>query len=471
MRRFIQNSKQVKPVCLKVVRLILLLSLVPVCSAGSSTLHGQPSGSGFEKSAHEEHPLPEDSFPLLEQVLREAVDHSWRMIEEELQVEEARAEADVRASGRYPSVSGRFRFAGRLEDREDFDRTRSFYQPQAGLTVRQPLYHWGALQANSRIGRLRAAMAEGDRAEAYRELAVAIRSEFLRLAVQHQAIDLAEQRLALIQHELAIAKSRFAREEITPDELKDQELEAGEAELELARVRRNREFAMEEFSRLTGYEPAGDEWAPARIPVLDRGRANLPGDPKATPPWQDVSQMRIEQAEEQLAIEATRRRPQLDLVAGVSQDQVAVRDRSDIDRIVYFAGVELTWNLFDGHETRGRRGAALARKRLEERRHERQEREWTAELDRLEEGVDWAARQLAVSEKRLELAARNLSQGEQDLEQGRISEIELAALRVDHAEREMAATSSRAEYLMAVAEFFSEAGADPAMDYYHARQR
>lgn len=411
--------------------------------------------------------LPEDHFPLLEQILRESAEIAPRMIEEDLQVEAARAEEQVAAAVRYPSVSGAFRYLGRLEDRADFDGTRSFYQPQGNLIARQPLYHWGALAANQRLGRLQRAVSEGNRVEAYRLLALAIRADFLDLAVRQQAIDVARERLRLAEQERTAAQTRSDRGELTGEELRVFELNAQEAALELERLRQEREFAVRAFGQLSGFQPTGDEWMPAAIPPLATGALTMEDRPDGGMlPWEEISRLRIEEAEAQLVVESARLRPRLDLVAGVLQDQVAVFDRSDIDRTVYFAGIELTWNLFDGYETQGRKAAALARKRLAVRRNQRLEREASAELDRLEQGVDWAARALALAEEHLELARQDLSQSEQDLASGLISEAELGLSRVTSRERELAATERRAEYLMAVAEFASAAGLDPAMERY-----
>lgn len=415
--------------------------------------------------------LPEEPFPVLEQVLRESIDRSWRMIEEGLRVEEAMGEAEAAAAGRLPTVSGNFRYLGRIEDRDDFDRTRTFYQPQAVLTARQPLYHWGALQAQRRLGELRTAMAENNQAEAYRLLALEIRAAFLELGIHRKSLELASHRLALAEADLGIARARFEREEITAEALRMQELVVEEFSLILERLEREREWGVRSFSRLSGFNPVGREWIPEKIPVL-RGFGNgAEGAGRLFLPWKELSRARIQQATEQFSIESARQRPRLDLVAGVSQDQVAIAQRSDVDRVVYFAGLELTWNLFDGYETRGRRSAALARKRLETQRHRRLEADWQDQLDRLENSVHWTFREVALAEEQLELAAMNLSQREEDLTRGLVSETEVVAARVAHAERDLAANVRRADYLLASAEFISHAGLDPVMDRYLARSR
>lgn len=414
--------------------------------------------------------LPEAVYPELEKILEASVGDSWRMIEETLRVEEARAEAEVYGSGRYPSLRGTFRYTGRLEDRSDFESVRSFYQPQAALTARQPLYHWGALEANDRIGRIRLAMVEENRAEAYRMLVLQVRSAFLALTVQREAIALATREVELARLEHALAAEQFARGEIAVEEEADKELAAAEGALRLERLHRDHARAVEELSRLAGIdltdglEGLFSAVAPESEPVEAIDWIGGGG----YKPWLEVSRGRLLLAREELQAERVRDYPKFDLIAGVAQDQVAVFDRDDINRTVIFGGVELSWNLFDGFESRGRESAALARRRREARRHERELREWRADMVELTEAMNLADRAWALARERSELGRRLLLQQEEDHAEGLLSEIELAAARVVAGEKELAAARARADALMAVAEWLSEAGMDPVMETYRS---
>ncbi|HLS28519.1 MAG TPA: TolC family protein, partial [Opitutales bacterium] len=146
-------------------------------------------------------------------------------------------------------------------------------------------------------------------------------------------------------------------------------------------------------------------------------------------------------------------------------DQLALTDRSDVDRVVYFAGIELTLNLFDGYETRGRKKAAIARRDLETRRYEREKEEESVERQRLKESLLWSSRELEIAEKRLELAYREVAQKESDLESGTASSVDVAAARVALLERELAATEQRATQLLLASEFLSRTGNGPAMKF------
>ncbi len=451
---------------------LIIATLSLLVLVGSIRVYGEPMVGG------EAELLPESVFPRLDAALRQSLDYSFRMVEESFRQEEARGEAEARASGLYPSVSGNFRYLARLEERDDRERRRRDTQPQAGLMVRQPLYHWGALRAESRVGRIRQAIAEHNRAEAYRLLALEIRGQFLDLVVRAKELEVAAYEHELAEQELRRGERLLEREEIAQEEVRELRLNAEEHQLRKERREAEYRLAERDFSRVVGVEVTEDTGIPAGVPYLgveasdepSRFRELIRKDGRYLPRM-DAARKRVDEAESRRDAERSRVRPQLNLVAGVTQDQVAVFDRGDIDRTVGFAGLEVTWNLFDGYEARGRRAAANARRRMEEQRRNREEREWAAEVERLESTLGFLQRELNLAEDRLVLERERLERDERALEAGRISSREMSLARIEYMQRELAATERRAEYLMGFAEFLSEAGFDPVMDYYRERAR
>ncbi len=420
--------------------------------------------------------LPEAVFPELKDLLGRSAEASPRMIEEALREMEVRGEAEAAGSRIYPSITGNLRYVGRVEERSDLNGHRTSGQPQAGLLLRQPLYHWGALRAESRAGRIREEIATHNRAEAYRLLALEIRSRYLDLVLQSRGIEVATAERDLLQEELRVSESLLERDEIALDAVRETRLAAEEASLRLDRLRRESEFSHAAFARLVGDETGFPESFPDVVPPLDTGYSGseyrfgvLARREDGYRPGLETARQRALEAENRRDAERSRVRPNLNLVAGVTQDQVAVFDRSDIDRTVLFAGVEVRWNIFDGFEARGRRAAATARQRLEERRLDREERERAAGIERIESSLLFAERELKLAESRLELAGESLERKSGEFDEGRLSEKDLARARIEYMRTELAVIERRAEYLMMFAEYLSEAGFDPIMDSFAAR--
>lgn len=424
---------------------------------------------GFVEIVGAESSLPletaEDRFPLLETILRESASKSPRMVEEYLRIDEAKAGSEIAFAASRPSLSASFRYLGRIEDRSDFSGTRSYYDPQATVLGRQPLYHWGALRARREGGRLGFDLAKRNREQIYQALLLDIRASFLDLAVRQKRIELAKVRLQFLDEERQAGIRRFQRGEATEEELQDMDLTFETAGIQLERERHEFEFAIESFLQLSGYAPVGRDWVPKGIPELKPVQRTELDDLTGNSLWSEISELRIQRAEKELEIESARQKPKLDLILGISQDQLALSDRSDVGRVVYFGGIELTWNLFDGFETRGRKEGAIARKNLEKRRYDREKEEEELERERLKESLLWSAREVMIEEKRLELAHRDFVQKESDQKEGILSSVEVAAARVALLERELAATEQRATQLMLASELLSATGLDPAIGF------
>ncbi len=404
--------------------------------------------------------LPEDVFPVLEGVLRDAVVGSPEAIAERIRVEEAGAEAEARAAGGRPFVTGAFRYVGRVEERRDLDGTRWGDQPHGLVSLRQPVFHWGAISANREIGEIRLGMAEEEREEALRLLALEVRRRFLDLAVGARMIELGERNLELAELRLENGVALSERGEISAEAVEELRLAREEAGFRLERMRRERELAVEEFFRVAGVEARSEFPFPVGVPDFAvRGEGELLALNDSLPQL-EIARKRIAESERQYEIEVARDRPKLNLIVGVSQDQVPVFDRSDIDRTIFYAGAEVTWTIFDGFESRARRDAALARRRLEKRNLARLTEEAAARVSRFREEVEWAGNALRLSERRRELSRRNFDLIATQAERGEASEADVAAGRVAFAERELALTEARANYLMASARYWSAAGAD-----------
>ena len=98
--------------------------------------------------------MSEDLFPQLIPVLRRAAQQSPGVLARNVDLAVAEANEIVAFSERYPSVAGTLRYDYRREDggalADAQDKNVLLYLFQA----RYPLYHWGAIEAASEIGKI-----------------------------------------------------------------------------------------------------------------------------------------------------------------------------------------------------------------------------------------------------------------------------------------------------------------------------
>ncbi|MBT5689691.1 MAG: TolC family protein, partial [Opitutae bacterium] len=98
--------------------------------------------------------LSEQIFPELHDVTAEAVQNSESMIEALFQRDRAEANALIRSARTHPSLDGFVQYHGQWEQRDQSNDNEFSQRFLYGLTLRKPLFHWGALDANRRIGEI-----------------------------------------------------------------------------------------------------------------------------------------------------------------------------------------------------------------------------------------------------------------------------------------------------------------------------
>jgi len=88
-------------------------------------------------------------------------------------------------AGQLPSLGG---YANYLpwdrQVRSDLPEATNVNRLNYNFSVTQPLYHWGALQNNTRVGELQLRMTQGQTAEGYRMLVQEIRAQYLGLVIK-----------------------------------------------------------------------------------------------------------------------------------------------------------------------------------------------------------------------------------------------------------------------------------------------
>ncbi len=149
-------------------------------------------------------------MPGLREILHSAMQQSPQMIAHNIDLAAQEANLYVQAAQEWPSLSGG---VGYLDSRSAVTLRKTFATgstssngPIYNLNFNQPIYHWGALQAATDIAHLQIKTSERQYADAYRQLATLIRSQYLSLIVQkvqmhnaHYALDQANAALGVVE--------------------------------------------------------------------------------------------------------------------------------------------------------------------------------------------------------------------------------------------------------------------------------
>ncbi len=326
----------------------------------------QPLAEYVRPAAKEALPASEEQ---LDQILSLAATKSPTMVQQKDSVDVADA-SQYRSWMRYtPVITASYSFG-------------LFYQatgtsggsltPGGTLTIQasQPIWHWGAFDAQTNHEKLRERLAQNEAVLAYSKLCLDVRKRYYDLIVLKAKQASYPGQIALAQrvldHEILLRKEdRSTAKLVNADEVA---LEKLQAEQEKATI--DFDHQLLEFRRVTGSSTFSADDVPDRIylPVVDdpglkteleaAEKNQLGGSPLAIE--EDIYGRMLDQ---QLIISRASRKPQLDFTASVSQTPYINSANNGLKfGTLFFIGLTGTWTIWDRGSSVAQDSALLAQK-------------------------------------------------------------------------------------------------------------
>lgn len=334
----------------------------------STTLlvHSIASGNTTETySPNLQDAFAEAYFPELRPILLNIEDSAIRM--EEIRANLLKEEEGIKAtrSLTLPNVQ----LNGNLTYRQDIreDETRSEATPFNQATVTQPLYHWGALRARQSIAKIRADLAGLGVAETHRQLLHQVRGLYLDIVLLEERIAVKEKNLTSTRQFVDKVKLEVESERKAAIELQDAQLGLAEEILEIDEDYQLREHLGRLFELLSGQPvptPAESsrETLKSTSFILDASQLDyLTSQANAFQPFDYVRKRKeIEIEEKQYTIIKSSTRPKVSAAVRYQVDQVGSENE---DRQLIDTALVVSWNIFDGFETKHRKLRSKARQR------------------------------------------------------------------------------------------------------------
>jgi outer membrane protein TolC len=418
-------------------------------------------------------PLAENVFPALKPIIEAAVKQSPRMVSRNTDNAIAEQNRIAARSGQLPTVSAYVAYnPWQRDDRADLaaptDTKKFFYN----ASINQPIFHWGAIVSNTRLGELQVKLAKGQTADAYRILVQEIRGLYLALIVKKTTVKRAQLALGMAQDQLALAESKYEKRVIAESDLFTPRLNRDQSVLAVDRVTEDFEATKLAFSRLTGMPVLADSQIPDDIPNITAAQEAMNtylakytsgGDSKSY--YLDTLRTQIEMEKLNYKIADTRLKPKLNAVAGVSQDEQSYTSNIAAKYKVQstYVGVQLNWAIFDGFAARSAKTASLLRRRQAELNYE-------DAVATLNSQARSSLKQLGFSARSMEIANRVLSSSEgylhgrqEDAKRGVASDADVSAARIGYVDAQLNALNSRFDYMTKTGDFLSLITEDPAL--------
>ncbi len=417
--------------------------------------------------------LPENHLPGLVPLLSGAADYSDTMRARQFLEDKYDGERLIGRSLKRPRLSTTL--DARKEDiitESGLDlNDRAFYT----VTLRQPVFHWGALESQKRSEELDYDIIKLGSLATFRSLLLDIRSKYISLLIKNLEIEQHQQ-----QYERRKANVEYQRERkdlVSLSALETLEIEL--SQLEIAQIDRRSSFdedllvlasssGMDTRNLGVNLEkgiPEMDSLSQDELAnVLDDFRSRLDTHPSILQLRKDV-----EVAALQSKIVKSRLKPKVNITSGLTQFSLDDRGVRRDEELAY-AGLEVRWNIFDGYETEGHRRVALSQLQQAELTANINEKRLERDLDRLGNRLQVTADILANQERNLERTKRNVEHVREDFQAGRASQEAILNAEQVSLAQEIATQKARGNYLNYLSELTSLVGLDPFAQSYWERQ-
>ena len=313
---------------------------------------------------------PEDLFPQLLDIYAIANEKAPALLREIQKISEAEGMSYFFSSDKYPHLNFDInagyerRLPGRGEDSDEF---RNFFN----LSLSQPIYHWGGIVARDQIGKIDMDLAKEGYERFYQNLAQEIRVLYISLILENIALRNAELSEKIIYKNLEVLDEQRRQGVLSEDDYTLQYIELQETLLDIQKNKNQSLRIGERLEYITGYNESNLKELILEIPspelnknLFEEKLTNfLNGGYKNSPEF-SLNLKKIQREKENLKFIESINRPLFNIQLTIKQVQDNTASFNYVDTLIYFGGVRLTWNIFDGFATKGRKIASLARIRL-----------------------------------------------------------------------------------------------------------
>ncbi len=414
-------------------------------------------------------PLPEDYYPGLKAILEQAGKRSPELVRVGIDREVAQQRLRIARSRHYPSLGIGGNLGYRFVQRQGEDNDGSL-SGSVSVGVNRPLYFWGAVSAGVEKGEIDFENSLLLTKERFQTTVQSLRDEYLALILNEMRLRNVRLRRSNLETQLARRESDYRVGRLSEEEYLSFQIELDNSLIEIGELEDERDETLASFKRISGAEEL------PRIPSgvapidLDELESRLRGD-AVGPLWveQTFNLQLNRNTMDKIVLDETiiksQQRPNVSFSASVSQAPVNTAAQNDVETIRWFAGLSVSWNVFDGFATQASRRINL----LEKRRLESQIRTNIEVLEEerteLENDLFAMIRKQRLAERRFELDSRIYSRIKSEFSDGLVSANEFRTTQAEYYAKEYALHLARAELLRAISDYLVILNADRAVDY------
>ena len=417
--------------------------------------------------------LPEDYLPGLKPLLQTAVERSPNTISAGISILQQEAASYSDSAALYPNLSANGAYSVRTESETNSasSTSRGFTY---GLNASQPIFRWGALRNQAMVGNLGVKIAERQFAEAYRQLAIMIREQYMLLIEKKIQLRNENFKVKIAEEALQAQKVRFQSGASSEAEIQTFQLELDGATLTRDRAAEDLAYFKRQFMHLIGVEDLDDRSIPVDIPhpeyssdLADAVLSGFVGNGIESTFQSQVYEMQVKQQDRQYAIAKVRLLPTVDFGANYSYSIYTAAGSGTVSQVGLSSlsyGLNGNWSIFDGFATRGAKLNALEAKRAVERQMKNYVDATIDLVNDMRHQLGFSARAQGLAEIHFILIDSQVKRLSEDRSLGFASQATIDTGTLNLYATEFDQAVARSEYLGQWTEFISLAGLDPAID-------
>lgn len=379
-----------------------------------------------ENNTRVEYPnKPEIFFPELSAVLSGLGEKAPFLEEQRELVTQARAGKVISDSSKGFKVGINAQAQSLHEDRpsEGFNHR---FRLLGSVFLKRPLYHWGALDAASRVSELSEKNSKLQFSSLQRSYESKTRSDFLDLVILRYEEDLARASYSLAKkNELDLIRRRelgFVSDltvyESTLSRLKQS--------IKLSDLKRKANYQGSIFYLETGYSkgltftktPQFTDFCEKHV---FSGSPAILVSRLSSPELQNLKN-EIEKENNNIQIAEADLKPKLNLIGGIYQDQVDLASSNEsLNRNNLLIGIEAQWDIWDSSLSKGKKEAARSRKRMNELSLQRQSRSLRLLVEDLYNQISSLSQKIGVNRQLVKVADNRYEKSILEFQQNRIT--------------------------------------------------
>ena len=395
-----------------------------------------------------------------------------------LEIERSRANYITSRAAMLPSLRADGSYSNKTSRVKDSDAPASesngiYYSAGAG----QPIFHWGAIKRQTDIAKLEILFQELNLAEAYQQLAVLIRRQYLGLIYQQMAVRNLRYASEMADDYLKLQESKLEAGTLPAGSIITPRISAMEARLSVEQGVEAQRYAAETLARLCGVKRIVVEELPETIPAQKfsdevRGEymAELAAETElSNTPQALFTQLRLDQDDLRYKIARTNLLPKIGISANYGLDNTtSVNGDSVVQQATtsFSYGVSVSWAIFDGLSTRGQKLSILASKRVNERTLKTYLEDTAAALTNLERQIEFAGQATNLAQMRYDLADDAVRLTRDNFKAGVASRNAVSGVTNNAYVAELALANARQNELMLWTQYISTAGLDPVLEQF-----